>query len=97
MLWPLALDNFGLGTGIPSCLGEPAHPPALLLRVNWGADVERIFRIYPRCPSVGGKGILGPSLQDLEPWVGQQATLVGLEAGRDLQVTGIKGQANFPP
>lgn len=40
-------------------------------------------------PGAGRKGTLPSSFQDLESQVGQWAIPVGLEAGRDLQVTGI--------
>lgn len=70
----------------------PARPPVQLLSINWGT-----MKGYPistlLTPVQVGKESSG-RFQDLESWVGHRASPVGLEAGRDLQVTGIRREAN---
>lgn len=71
-------------TGFSQCILLPYS--SALIGVPWQKG-------YPEStlplPSAGGKGILSSSFQDLESQAGQWATPVGLEARRDLQVTGI--------
>lgn len=45
----------------------PAHPPALLLRVDWGAEVKRIFCSYPVAPVWVAKESSGPVFRTWNP------------------------------
>lgn len=80
--------------GAVSLRGCAAGPSAfLLLTTHWGAVEEGIAQIYPPSASQGAKGIL-TQIPTWNPQLGQRASPAGLEAGKDLQVTGIRGQAD---